>query len=109
LGVEAPQKLRSFRQNTKHRPFKAKSRFILLQLPTNLSADIFQPFLLSELPNEFDVQEAFRINISEEYLEVLWITGKNETVVDVVRLIGCRGNTLSNESLLVLPPPDALA
>ena len=66
MGVEAPQKLRSFRQNTKHRPFEAVSRLILLNLPDDFASNIFQTFLLSELPNEFDIKKAFRINISEE-------------------------------------------
>ncbi len=41
---------------------------------------------LSELPHEFDVEETLCINISEDYLEILRILGKNETVLEIVRL-----------------------
>ena len=77
MGVEAPQKLRNFRQNTKRRFFEAVSRVFLLQLSTNLPSDIPQTFLLSELPYEFDVEEAPCINISEQSLEILRFFGKN--------------------------------
>ena len=38
---------------------------IPLEPPTNLPSNILQPFLLSELPNEFNVEEPLCINISE--------------------------------------------
>ena len=82
---------------------------MLLNLSDDLPLYGAQRLLLSQSVDEFDVEVTLCINISEEYLEILRIFGKNESILDVVRLIGCRGNTLSNESLLVLPPPDALA
>jgi hypothetical protein len=57
---------RLFRQNAQHRLLKAVSKLILLKPPTNRPSDILQSFLLSELPNEFDVEEAPCINVSEE-------------------------------------------
>ena len=92
MGFKTPQTLKSFRQNTEHRLFKAVSRLILLNLPSNRASNIPQPFLLSELPNEFDVEETLCINISEQYLKILRIFRKNETVLDVVRLSGRRGD-----------------
>jgi hypothetical protein len=74
------------------------SRLLLLNAPNNLPSDISQPFLLSELPTEFDVEEALCINISEEYFEILRIFGKNETVLNVARLRGHRSDSCAPQT-----------
>ena len=60
-------------------------RLILLNLSEDLLLYGAQRLLLSQSENEFDIEVALCINISEKYFEILRISGKNETVLDVVR------------------------
>jgi hypothetical protein len=65
LGFKEPQKLNGF-QKLSHKSLKAKSRLILLNLFDDLLLYGAQRLLLSKSVDEFDVEVALCINVSED-------------------------------------------